>query len=444
MWSSVKQLITLQYRVNGGFQRQVNGIIPFFDFARSVMSEQARPQRSLRSSINHIALFYQSVFCVILVKCMFFWMFVLVVGLRYPPGSSLLALLPFLMPIAVSVLNLFLLLFRCCLSCVTRKHTSFPKVFLVFLENRHYRRYFESRGIKPPFQPWEKQAVAECFALAKNPSRFFSLFSSRTILTAWKNAIARHWTVRHKPGRPPLSKAVKELVLKLKKENFLWGARRIRDELKKLSIDVSHETISKILRRFRKKGDLKPSLSWKHFLSSHWSSLFACDFFTATIFGMTTFYVFFIIELKTRKIVQHGITANPNMQFLRNQFSAFEYEHPGSTVIHDNSGELKWFPYVQYNFKDMRIVPYSPDMNAYAERFVRSIRQECLDHFVIFTHGQLSRIVKGYIDYYNDCRPHQGLKGIPNGPPEPGPGTGEIKQKPLLFGLHNHYYRESA
>ena len=83
-------------------------------------------------------------------------------------------------------------------------------------------------------------------------------------------------------------------------------------------------------------------------------------------------------------------------------------------------------------------------MNAYAERFVRSIRQECLDHFIVFTYGQLHRIVKSYVDYYNNFRPHQGLKGIPSGPPGQGPETGDIKKKPLVFGLHNHYYREAA
>jgi transposase InsO family protein len=159
---------------------------------------------------------------------------------------------------------------------------------------------------------------------------------------------------------------------------------------------------------------------------------------------MITWYVFFIIELKTRKIVQHSITTNPTIQFLRNQFSVFEYKHLDSILIHDNSGELRWFPYDRYNFKDVRIVPYSPNMNAYAERFVRSIRQECLDHFVIFTQGQLRRLVNGYIEYYNNYRPHQGLNGIPNGPPEQSSKTGTIKQRSLLFGLHNHYYREAG
>jgi transposase InsO family protein len=318
-------------------------------------------------------------------------------------------------------------------------------LYMQFLTIQALDRTVTQNKLHTSFQPHEKYIIASLFEKTDDAQRYFSIVSPRTIIKVWKNIISKHWThKKRKPGRPPVSKAVKELILKLKKENFLWDSRRIRDELKKLSIDISHETISKILQHFRKTGDIKPSLSWKRFLTSNWSTLFACDFFTVTIFGMVTWYTFFIIEIKTRKIVQHCITTNPSIKFLRNQLSAFEDKHPGSTLIHDNSGELKWFPYDQYNFKDVSIVPYSPNMNAYAERFVRSVRQDCLDYFVIFTQGQLRRIIAAYIEYYNNYRPHQGLKGIPNGPPADFSKTGEIKKKPLLFGLHNHYYREAA
>jgi transposase InsO family protein len=230
----------------------------------------------------------------------------------------------------------------------------------------------------------------------------------------------------------------------MKLDNPLWGCRRIRDELLKLNISLSHESISRILSHFRKTGDIKPNLSWKKFLSAHWNSLFACDFFTTDIFGFKRFYVFFIIQLNTRKIVQYSITTNPNIPFLRNQFSHFEYQFPDSYLIHDNSGEFKYFPYDQYNIKSIPTVPYSPNMNAYAERFVRSIRSECLDYFIIFNYSQLNKIVKEYVDYYNNFRPHQGLKAIPNAPPHDGNSSGKICKKPLLFGLHHHYFRESA
>jgi len=308
-------------------------------------------------------------------------------------------------------------------------------------------RTLTRKGFRVSFMPHEKYIIASVFEDTPKAQKYFTFFSPKTILNTWKNAVSKHWSFPHKrQGRLPVSTAIKKLVLKLKKENPLWGTRRIRDELKKLSIAVSHETVGKILNYFRKTGDIQPNLSWKKFLGSHWNSLFACDFFTTTAFSMVTWYVFFIMELKTRKIVQYAVTANPTVQFLRNRFSEFEYKYPYSNLIHDNSGELRWFPYNQYNIKDVRIVPYSPNMNAYAERFVRSIRNECLDHFIIFTYNQLLRLVKGYVEYYNNYRPHQGLKGIPNGPPEVSTSKdkGLIKQKPLLFGLHNHYYRESA
>ena len=343
------------------------------------------------------------------------------------------------------ILKLFLSLFDFTLFLITNRKRFKQVLYLQFLLIQVLIRTVTQNKLHVSFQPHEKHLIAALFEKTRYARRFFSLVTPKTILTTWKYILSKKWAHKHKsPGRPPLLKDVKELILKLKKENGLWGVRRIRDELAKLCIDVSHETIGKILRHFRKTGAIQPAFSWKRFLSSHWNSLFACDFFTVDSFGFRRFYCFFIIELKTRKIVQYGLTQNPSIPFLRNQFSVFAGEYPGSTLIHDNSGELKWFPYDQYHIKGIATVPYSPNMNAYAERFVRSIRQECLDYFIIFTYGQVHRIIKSYIDYYNNYRPHQDIKGIPNGPPKECCKTGPIKQKPLLFGLHNHYYREAA
>ena len=328
-----------------------------------------------------------------------------------------------------------------------RKHSGFSETFIMMLQLQICRRYFKQNGIKLPFEHWEKQAFHECFNISKKARKFFSLVSPETVLYAWKNAIAKHWSYKHKGklGRHSVTKAIKELVLKLKLENFNWGSRPISNELKKVSVDLSHETIRKILNSFRKEGLLQPTLSWNKFLKAHWESIFACDSFTVTAFGFTTYYIFFIMKLESRKIVQFGITTNPNILFLRNQISEFEYKYPNSYLIHDNSGELKWFPYSQYNIKDVRTVPYSPNMNAFAERFVRTIRQECLNYFIIFTYAQLYRIVKTYIYYYNNFRTHQGLNGrIPNGLPEECSKTGIIRKRSMVFGLYNHYYRQAV
>ena len=119
-------------------------------------------------------------------------------------------------------------------------------------------RILNQKGIRVRFEPHEKYIIASIFEGTEEAHKYFSFVSPKTILKYWKNAIAKHWSYPHKtPGRPPLSTTVKKLILKLKKENFLWGARRIRDELRKLSIEVSHETICKVIQRFRKTGDIK-------------------------------------------------------------------------------------------------------------------------------------------------------------------------------------------
>ena len=346
----------------------------------------------------------------------------------------------------MQIIKLFLAIFNFILFLITNRKRLKHVLFMMYITIKRLVRIIEQHNIRISFEPNEKYIIASLYEETDNAGNFFNLITPETILTKWKNVLSKKkWAHPHKkPGRPPITKTIKELILKFKKDNFSWGSRHIRDELKKLFITVSHETINKTINYFIKTGDIKPTLSWTRFISSHLETLFSCDFLTIDIFGFKRYYVFFIIKLETRKIVQFAVTDHPNIQFLRNQFSVFGYEYPGSTLIHDNSSELKWFPYKEYNIKDVAIVPYSPNMNAYAERFVRSIRQECLDYFIIFTYGQLRNIVRSYIDYYNNYRPHQGLKDIPNGLPAECSKTGEIKQKSLLFGLHNHYYREAA
>ncbi|MBI9104993.1 MAG: transposase [Spirochaetales bacterium] len=115
--------------------------------------------------------------------------------------------------------------------------------------------------------------------------------------------------------------------------------------------------------------------------------------------------------------------------------------YPKSHIIHDNSGELKYFPYQEYEIKGVATTPYSPNLNADAERFIRAIRQECLNWFIIFSEKQLRNIIKSFMEYYNHQCPHQGINSIPERKPPDVSGT--IKIKPILYGLHNYYYRAS-
>ncbi len=211
---------------------------------------------------------------------------------------------------------------------IINRNSIIPKVALIWQENQRYRRYFNEKNIKLPFSIHEKWFIRSLYISTPKAQRYFTLVTPETILYIWKKAIRDYWTHGKvnvpKKGRPPITKAIKELIKNLKIDHYLWGCRRIQNELEKISIDISRETIRKVIQDYRKSGEIKPNYSWKIFLKSHWQSLFACDFFTVEIFGFKKFYVFFILELHSRRIEHYSITQNPNILFLRNQLSYFE------------------------------------------------------------------------------------------------------------------------
>ena len=162
------------------------------------------------------------------------------------------------------------------------------------------------------------------------------------------------------------------------------------------------------------------------------------------VFGFR-FYVFFIIYLKTREIVRFQVIQYPSKRFVEQQLSDWRWDQEEKMVylIHDNDPT---FVHINYNLYGIRNVPTSvraPDMNCYAERFVKSVRTEALDNFVIFTQKQLERILNKYIAYYNELRPHQGIRQrIPSG--YSAQKTGKVVSFLVLSGLHHHYARRKV
>ncbi len=310
------------------------------------------------------------------------------------------------------------------------------------------KRSLDQHNINPDFTNFDRSVYLTNLKFHPGLERFITLVKPETILYAWSKRLQKYWThlrKTKKKGRPPVSDKIRKLILEIKRDNYSWGYDRIVGALMNLSFDVSRDTVRRTIQTARKSGLIKPSGSWKRFLTSHWNSLFACDFFTVDTFGFKRFYIFFILELKTRKIVQFGITTNPTISFVHNQLEGFMYDRMdnGTHLIHDNSGELKWLDYDSVGIKGISTVPYSPDMNAYAERFIGSIRREFLNFFIVFSRRQLFRLIKEYVYYYNNLRPHQGIGNtIPNGfSPQ---SEGKIVCKPVLFGLYQHYYRKTA
>ncbi len=319
---------------------------------------------------------------------------------------------------------------------------------LLFLENQILKRSLLQYNIKPKFNNFDRSVYLFNLKIHPGLKRFITLVKPETVLNLWEKRLKNYWTYQTKTnrtGRPPISRKITKLILEIKRDNYSWGYDRIVGTLKSLDIDISRDTVRRVIQTGRKNGDIKPNGAWKKFLKIHWDSLFACDFFTVDAFGFVRFYVFFILELKSRKIIKFGITSNPTISFVRNQLNGFMYDREDrkTYLIHDNSGEFRWFDFESVGIKGIATVPYSPDMNAYAERFVGSIRREFLDHFMVFSRKQLKRIIKEYVHYYNHLRPHQGISNsIPDG--STPLSNGDIKSRPVLFGLYSHYYRKAA
>ena len=228
----------------------------------------------------------------------------------------------------------------------------------------------------------------------------------------------------------------------MKNDNNLWGCHRIADELKKLGIELHHTTVNRIIQDFRKKGRIAVSGSWSRFLKTHWDSMFAMDFMTIDTLLGKRFFLLIVLKLNTREIKYWDMTENPTKEFVRQRVMEIQDQNPpGMHLIHDNAPQFTAIDYRSYGINGINTSVAAPDMNAYAERFIRSFRQECLDWFVIFSEKHLRNILRSYMEYYNQFRPHQGISAIPEcRPPEL---SGKIKRMPILFGLHNHYYRAS-
>jgi putative transposase len=279
-----------------------------------------------------------------------------------------------------------------------------------------------------------------------------SIIKPETLLARQRVLLESFWTYppHSRGGRPPVSQEIKELVLRMKNENLSWGYVRISGELKKLGVDLDSTTIANILRDFRRKGKARTSLTWKRFLKSHIDSLFATDFFTIDTIFNQRFYIFFIISHGTREIVQFAITRNPVKEFVKQQMILFEEKIMRPVyLIHDRSGEF-FQDYPSFNIKEVISSVKAPNMNAFAERFVGSIRREAFDNFIIFNEQQIRKILIEYIDYYNSLRPHQGIEcRIPQGTLPPDDPLlplkcSSIRSKPILGGLHHHYFRKAA
>jgi transposase InsO family protein len=229
--------------------------------------------------------------------------------------------------------------------------------------------------------------------------------------------------------------------------NRLWGAERIRGELLKLDIRVSKRTIQKYIRQVRPKR--ARGQTWKTFLRNHAAEIWACDFLQVTDLFFRPLFAFFIIELKSRKVIHVNVTRFPTDPWVAQQLrEATPYGQAPKYLIRDNDRKFGSNFARVATTSGIKVLgtPYrTPQANAVCERFLGSVRRECLDHFFIFQEKQLHRLLNAYVLYFNQVRPHQGLgQRIPEPlvlSPPPSNLPNQVIAVPVLGGLHHDYQR---
>jgi putative transposase len=260
-------------------------------------------------------------------------------------------------------------------------------------------------------------------------------------------------------GRPRIDQELEALVVRMAQENRSWGYDRIAGALAHLGYTISDQTVGNILKRhgIAPAPERKTTTTWKEFIRTHMDVLVATDFFTAevwTLGGLVTYYVLFFIRLGTREVLVAGITPHPNqawmMQIARNvTMEAWGVLSPGQYLILDRDG--KYCPAFQQIIDEAGVTrvplpPRSPNLNAYAERWVRSVKEECLSRLILFGEASLRHALTQYVAHVHHERNHQGQGNVLLFPvvvqamTRPGP----VQCRERLGGLLKYYAREVA
>ena len=268
-----------------------------------------------------------------------------------------------------------------------------------------------------------------------------------TILAWHRRLVANHWTYAHRQGRPPTVREIRDLVVRFAGENPTWGYRRVHGELARLGITIAASTVWSILKR----EGVEPSpgrtaVTWSTFLRAQAAGIVACDFFTVDTITSRRLYVLFFIELDTRRVHLAGITTNPTGPWTTQAARNFlmEYRRKVRFVIRDGAGQFtRAFDdvFAAEHADIIRIPPRTPVANAFAERWVGTVRRELCDRTLIWNRTHLARLLDAYVEHYNQHRPHQSLgQRAPVAPEVVAFRSGQpIRRHPHCHGLINEY-----
>jgi len=282
-----------------------------------------------------------------------------------------------------------------------------------------------------------------------------------TILGWYRRLIANKFDgsrFRKRVGRPRIAEEIERLVVRMANENPSWGYDRIVGALANLGHRLSDQTLGNILRRhgLSPAPKRKQTVSWKDFIRSHRDVLVGMDFFTTevlTLKGLLTYYVLFFIHLETRRVSLVGFTPYPDQEWMEQQARNMTMEEWGSLrgcryLLHDRDTKYthSFRAIIASGEVEPLVLPArSPNLNAHAERWVRSVKEECLSKAVLFGERSLRRALIEYVEHYHAERNHQGKGNVllfPRGTNIRRAGPVQCRER--LGGLLRYYHREAA
>jgi putative transposase len=249
-----------------------------------------------------------------------------------------------------------------------------------------------------------------------------------------------------KAGRKSVVPETIALIRQMSLANPLWGAPRIHGELLKLGISVAQRTVGKYMVRHPHRSK---SQTWTSFLRNHLGMMVSVDFFIVPTLRFQVLYVFLVFSHTRRQVLHFNITDAPSARWTAQQLrEAFPFTSPPKYLLRDRDGVygLEFQRVAQaLEFEELRITPRSPWQSPFVERFIGSVRRECLDHVIVLNRSHLYRLLKNYIAYYHHWRTHLGLdKDAPQARRVQLAEEGKIVAFPEVGGLHHRYERQAA
>jgi transposase InsO family protein len=310
---------------------------------------------------------------------------------------------------------------------------------------RHQLGVLQRQVGRPRFT-WSDQAVIATLAKLVSRERWTAFLVTPETTLCWHRALVRRrWTYPHRrPGPPPLPDETVELIVRLARENPRWGYLRIVGELKQRGVSVSKRSVANLLRA----NDLRPAPrragpTWAEFLRAQAKGIVATDFFTVDTVLRTRYYVLFVVEIERRVVHLLGVTANPNGPWVTQVARNFvaDLEEAGQAfrfLIRDRDTKFTaGFDqiFASIGVEAVKTPARSPRANAFAERWVRTVRQDCLDHLLVLSRRHLESILGEFIEHYNRPRPHRGLKLEQPVPRSTTTVGGKVVRRDILGGV---------